>query len=174
MSMLSTVTMVALYAANFEPEAGGGIPSDLADTPEVQPTSELDEFSLEGELAGDQASNPGEEVVLETPAAAKDWFGALYYSYSTGAHGWANNYDTREIAEALAFQACSKYATDCGLMFWVQNQCGSFAQGTNTGNGWPIGFAWDVQRPVAALNALINCNANGSGCNIVVTFCAGQ
>ncbi len=92
------------------------------------------------------------------------YFGAIAYSPSTGAYGYAYNGVTRWQAESAAVSYCGVF--DCRSAVWVNNGCASLAVGF-TGFGYQIGF-----NSGAVINgALLNCNALSAGCRAVAYVC---
>ena len=104
--------------------------------------------------------------VLPSPASAQDYFGAIAYSWQTGAHGWANVYPSREAAEQTALSICSQHAKDCRPVLWFRNACGALAHGPN-GPGW----AWEKSLAGAEKKALELCAKRSSTCSVARSFC---
>lgn len=95
-------------------------------------------------------------------AAAQNYYAAIAYSPSTGAHGWSNDYQSREAAENAALQGCRKLASDCKVPIWVSSACGALAVGSNNG----YGTGWGTSRGLAESHALLGCRKFASNCAI--------
>lgn len=105
-------------------------------------------------------------LALAGAVEARDYFGALSYSRTTRAHGYANDQPTREDAEAAAITACSDLATDCEAVMWFGNACGALAVGPD---GW--GSHWDVSQQGAEKKALDACKEYSKDCVVVRWVC---
>jgi len=92
-------------------------------------------------------------------ASARDNFGAIAYSPSTGAHGWSYDYASRAAAEEVALANCRQLAGDCVVPVWFRNACGALAVGSG-GHG----SGWGTSRRLAERFALRSCRKNTSGC----------
>jgi len=103
-------------------------------------------------------------------AHARDLYGAIAYSPSTGAHGYSFDYGSRASAERKALSSCRKYARDCRVPLWFRNSCGALAVGN--GGGW--GTAWGPNRAAAEANALRSCRGHTKGCGVVRWVCTGR
>ena len=103
------------------------------------------------------------------PANAANRFGAIAYSASTGAQGWAYDYATREAAESAAVANCQQHAGDCAVPIWFQNACGALAVGPT---GW--GSGWGVTRALAETYALQVCGQNSQSCNVQRWVCTSK
>jgi hypothetical protein len=57
--------------------------------------------------------------------ACTSTYGAIAYSTSTRAYGFAYNYSTRAQAESAALGYCAQ--SDCGVVVWFSNSCGALA-----------------------------------------------
>ena len=108
-------------------------------------------------------------LMLPSPASAQDYFGAIAYSWETGAHGWANVYPSREAAEQTALSICSQHARDCRPAIWFRNACGALAHGPN-GPGW----AWETSKAAAEKKALELCAKRSTGCAVARSFCTNR
>jgi serine/threonine-protein kinase len=102
------------------------------------------------------------------PAAvpAAEYYGAIAYSQSKGAHGWAKDYQSREGAEKAALVSCAKFAADCKAVLWFKNGCGALATGPK-GAGW----AWDQAQAAADQGALNACAKHSSACTVKRRVC---
>ena len=103
------------------------------------------------------------------PPNAANRFGAIAYSASTGAQGWAYDYPSREAAEAAALANCGQHAADCGVPIWFQNACGALAVGPS---GW--GSGWGVTQALAETYALQVCAQNSTACNVQRWVCTSR
>ena len=95
------------------------------------------------------------------PAAARDNYGAIAYSPSTKADGWAYDYASRAAAEGAALSNCRQNAGDCTVPIWFRNACGALAVGSNG-----YGSGWGSNRRRAETYALSTCRKNTSGCSV--------
>lgn len=107
-------------------------------------------------------------IILLAPCASlgADRFGAIAYSASTRAHGWAKDHPAREAAEKAALAGCAKHAEDCKPVLWFRNACGALAAGAN-GPGW----AWAQDQAAAERGALKLCATHSKGCTVKHRFC---
>ena len=103
---------------------------------------------------------------LSGPALAADYFGAIAYSPSKRAHGWAKDHPSRKAAEQAAIKGCGKYATDCTSVLWFKNACGAIALGPK-GAGW----AWDQTQSAADNGALNACAKHSKACTVKQRVC---
>jgi hypothetical protein len=100
-------------------------------------------------------------------APLEEHFGAIAYSSQTRAHGWAQNYPSRDAAEQAALSLCRKHASDCRAVLWFRNACGAFATGTN-GPGW----GWAQTQLAADNEALKLCGTHSTDCSVQRRICA--
>jgi hypothetical protein len=98
-------------------------------------------------------------VVGAGRAAAQDNYGAIAYSPSTGAHGWAYDYGSRAAAEKVALSNCLEHADDCVIPIWFRNACGALAVGSDG-----YGSGWGSNRGLAERFALRSCRKHTSDC----------
>lgn len=94
------------------------------------------------------------------PAAARDYYGAIAYSPSTGAYGTAYDYPSQGAAEQAAMGECSRHAGDCQSPLWFRNACGALFVGN--GGGW--GTGWGTSLRLANSYAERTCAKNTGGC----------
>ena len=99
-------------------------------------------------------------------ALAQDYYGAIAYSPSKKANGWAYNHPTRQGAESTALGNCRKLAADCKTLVWFVNACGSLA----TGPGG-YGSAWGSTQAAADEEALKLCGKHSKGCTVARRVC---
>ncbi|KAB2915287.1 MAG: DUF4189 domain-containing protein [Hyphomicrobiaceae bacterium] len=103
-----------------------------------------------------------------TRAEARDNYGAIAYSPSTGAHGWSYDYPSRSAAESTALRNCRRHASDCVVPIWFRNACGALA--VAPGGGY--GSGWGTSRSLAERYAMQSCRGhNNSGCSILRWAC---
>lgn len=101
------------------------------------------------------------------PAAARNFFGAIAYSFSNGAVGYSHDHPSRARAEADALRRCRKYGGGCKVVIWFGNGCGALA--VNAAGAY--GAYWDHTRAAAQNNALSICRKYGGGCGIRAWSC---
>ena len=94
-------------------------------------------------------------------SGAQDFFGAIAYSPSTGAHGWSFDYRSRAEAESVALTNCGKHASDCTVPIWFRNACGALAVGPKG-----YGSGWGTSQKIAEGYALQVCAKHSTGCTI--------
>jgi len=115
-------------------------------------------------------SQPGLVLTLlllgPAAAAAADYYGAIAYSRSSAAHGWAKDHPSREAAERAALAGCRKHAADCSAVLWFKNACGALATGPK-GAGW----AWDQRQSAADQGAINACAKHSSACTVKRRVC---
>jgi len=102
-------------------------------------------------------------------AMAQDLFGAIAYSPSSRAFGWAKDFGSQYEAENAAMNECYKRAGDCRVAVWFQNACGSVASGPE---GW--GADWGESFREAERKATRLCSDYSHGCAIVTTQCVSN
>lgn len=105
-------------------------------------------------------------ALLPGPALAQEYFGAIAYSRSDRAHGWAKDYASRGEAEKAAVANCEKHGRDCLAVLWFKNGCGALATGPK-GAGW----AWDEKQSVADRGAVAACAKHSSACVVTQRVC---
>lgn len=108
--------------------------------------------------------------VVIGPALAGDNYGAIAYSPSTGAHGYAFDYPSRGVAERRALASCSRHAGDCQVPLWFRNACGALAVGN--GGGW--GTGWGASRRMAERSARRSCRKFTKGCTVLRWVCTAR
>jgi serine/threonine-protein kinase len=98
-----------------------------------------------------------------SPAALPpgDKFGAIAYSPSTTAHGWAFDFGSQSEAEAAALTNCRQHASDCIIPIWFRNACGALAVGPSG-----YGSGWGVDRGTAEGYAMQTCRKYSKNCGI--------
>ena len=106
-------------------------------------------------------------VLMPFSVFAQDYYGAIAYSASSGAHGWSFNHPTRSAAEKVALTNCRTLAPDCKTQVWFMNACGALA----TGDGG-FGTAWGNPQKAADAEALKLCAKHAKRCTIVRRVCS--
>ena len=107
-------------------------------------------------------------LALAAPSAllAADYFGAIAYSTSTGAHGWAKDHASRAAAQKAARAACSKHAQDCKPVLWFKNGCGALAVSDKI-----YGWGWGTTQKLADGEAIKACAKHGKACKVSLQVC---
>jgi serine/threonine-protein kinase len=105
-------------------------------------------------------------VVAGDDDTDESYFGAIAYSPSTRAHGWAFDYSSRREAEQRALKHCRRHADDCIVPVWFRNACGSLAIGANG-----YGSGWGTSRKLAETYAVQSCSRYSDGCAVVRWVC---
>ena len=98
--------------------------------------------------------------VMTSSAQARDNYGSIAFSQTTGAHGYSYDYPSRGAAQNRAMQECRRYGGGCRIAAWFKNACGALAVGN--GNGW--GAEWGNTRGEAERLALQRCGSHTSNC----------
>jgi hypothetical protein len=95
------------------------------------------------------------------PSQRGAW-GAIAYSTTTGAYGFAVDQASRRAAETQAFRQCG----DCDVMKTFRGACGAIAEAEKH-------YAWDTgpSREIAEMKARRKCGADA--CRISVWACTG-
>ena len=97
---------------------------------------------------------------------ATDYFGAIAYSATSGAHGWAKDHPSREAAERAALAACRKHAKDCRNVLWFKNGCGALAVSAKA-----YGWGWGSTQALADAEAVKACAKHAKGCKVTSKAC---
>jgi hypothetical protein len=100
------------------------------------------------------------------PALAQDYFGAIAYSPTTRAHGWAYDYTSRSEAQSRAMDECRRHADDCVVALWFRNACGALAAGVDG-----YGASWGTNRGLAERSAMESCRRHAGDCAIKRWIC---
>lgn len=98
------------------------------------------------------------------PASARDYYGAIAFSNSSGALGWANDYGSRGSAENAAMSECGG---GCESVLWFRNACGAIA----TSSDHSYGTGWATSRGQAEAIAMRGCRQHASDCSIERWVC---
>jgi serine/threonine-protein kinase len=112
--------------------------------------------------AGDQGRDEGDEQ--DYPA--REFYGAIAYSPTTRAHGWAYDYASRGDAKRHALVQCNRHADDCIVPVWFRNACGALAVGADG-----YGSGWGATRKLAETYAIQSCGRYSGSCAIVRWVC---
>jgi hypothetical protein len=94
-------------------------------------------------------------------AWADDHFGAIAYSPTSGADGYAMDYSSQAGAEDRALSECTARGEGCQSVLWFRNACGALAVGPD---GW--GAAWGDDQEAAEDNALDQCKGHSENCAV--------
>jgi serine/threonine-protein kinase len=107
-------------------------------------------------------------LALASPSAllAADYFGAIAYSTSSGAHGWAKDHASRANAEKAALAACAKHAKDCKPVLWFKNGCGALAVSQKV-----YGWGWGTTQKLADTEANKACAKHAKACKVTLQVC---
>lgn len=107
-------------------------------------------------------------TAVSTPIAAfaNDLYGAIAYSPSSKAYGWAKDFNSQIEAENAAMNECYKRAGDCRIAVWFVNACGAVAAGPE---GW--GADWGSSIREAERKSTRLCSDYSYGCQIVMSQC---
>jgi serine/threonine-protein kinase len=109
-------------------------------------------------------------TVAVRPAAAQNYFGAIFYSPSTRMYGYSYDYRNSRAAMDAAENECNEYsnwAGDCTYLVQFRNACGSLA----TAPDGSYGSGWGEDADTAEYYALDTCDQYGYGCEVVETIC---
>jgi serine/threonine protein kinase, bacterial len=96
---------------------------------------------------------------------ARNYYGAIAFSPSTGAYGFSSDYGSQDAAERIAISNCGK--SDCLVPVWFRNACGALAVGADHAYG--SGLGPDEKR--AKESALQVCSEYTTGCSIQKLIC---
>jgi len=103
---------------------------------------------------------------IPAAALAQDYFGAIAYSPSSGAHGWANDQPSRQAAERAALSGCREHAKDCRTVVWFKNACGALATGPKV-----YGWGWGATQELADAEAMKACAQHATRCTVKQRLC---
>lgn len=103
---------------------------------------------------------------LPLSATAADLYGAIAYSPTSKAYGWAKDYGSQIEAENAAMNECYKRAGDCRVAVWFVNACGAVSAGPE---GW--GADWGESFREAERKSTRLCSDYSYNCQIVVSQC---
>ena len=96
-------------------------------------------------------------------------FGAIAYGPGSGAWGSAYDWDSREKAESTAMANCQKYANDCEVEVWFQDQCGAVAAEDGRSVYWGLGDGEGAARE----DAMSKCaKGGGKNCQVQASQCS--
>lgn len=105
-------------------------------------------------------------------------YGAIAFSSSTFAYGYAYSQPSQDDAELTALEYCKKNKLapkDCKVQLWFSDACGSLALKAEGKSDDAWGMDWANSKSAAAKKALKICNKSatgGTGCKTEVTICA--
>lgn len=141
--------------------------SDLNGSKSVYARPSFETATIERPAASPTLASSRYSYLSGADSLSADEWGALAYSYSTGAYGFSYDHDTQQEAINAAVEACDE--DDCKAVVWFRNSCGAFANatGNDPGYGWGIGDDKDEASAVA----LSECRKRGTGCKIVRWQC---
>jgi len=115
-------------------------------------------------------------LVLGAGAGAADddgptdeYYGAIAYSPTSRAHGWAYDYPSRKAAERRALTQCGRHAEDCIVPVWFRNACGALAVGSDG-----YGSGWGSSRKNAEGQAIQSCRRYSAGCAVIRWVCTSR
>ena len=108
-------------------------------------------------------------LLVAGPAYAADYYGAIAYSPTTRAHGWAKDHPSRQAAERASLSGCAQHAADCSAVLWFKNACGALATGPK-GAGW----AWDQKQSAADQGAISACAKHSTACTVKRRVCTAR
>ena len=106
-------------------------------------------------------------IALPSTLLAADLFGAIAYSPTNGAHGWAKDHPSRAAAQKAARAACSKHAADCKAVLWFKNGCGALSVSEKV-----YGWGWGTTQKLADTEAIKACSKHApQGCKVSLQVC---
>ena len=110
-------------------------------------------------------------ILALVPAAAfaqpQEYYGAIAYTVTGKAYGWASDHPTREAAEKAALAHCRKFAEDCRVAVWFRNACAALAIGPKG----DYGSAWGETQEATDKEALKLCAKYSKGCVVRHRVC---
>jgi serine/threonine-protein kinase len=95
--------------------------------------------------------------------------GAIAYSPSTRAHGWAFDYESRKEAEEVALERCGHHAGDCVVTVRFKGGCGALAVGADG-----YGSGWGASRKLAERFAIKSCSRYSGACEVIRWVCTSK
>lgn len=104
-------------------------------------------------------------MVFATASQARDYYGAISYSSSTGYYGYSYDYSSKWQAIRTARRKCG--ARDCVDALWFRNACGALALAGRGG----YGTGWGTTRSRARREALRSCHRYNRSCYIQKVVC---
>lgn len=102
------------------------------------------------------------------PASAQ-YYGAISFSPSRGALGWAFDYRSREEARLAAIANCRKYVDDCQVVVVFKDGCGAVAAGDRS-----FAAARSDSKVDAQQYALRDCRLGGPNCRVLRWVCTSN
>jgi len=103
-------------------------------------------------------------MLFSINAEARNYYGAISYSPSTGAYGYAYDYNSKSSARNAARRQCGYRS--CKNSLWFRNACGALAVG-NSG----YGTGWGSTKSRAKREALRSCRKYSRGCYVKQWVC---
>jgi hypothetical protein len=99
-----------------------------------------------------------------------DQYGAIAYSRSTGAYGYAYDFDSEARARRTALNNCARRATDCQVVMTFFDQCGALAETPK----YEVSPGLGKTRKEAEDRSLAACRAaGGKNCSVAAWTCSG-
>jgi uncharacterized membrane protein len=105
-------------------------------------------------------------LLFSSHVFAQEYFGAIAYSPSSGAHGWAKDHPSRAAAERASLAECRKRAKDCRNVLWFKNGCGALAISAKA-----YGWGWGSTQVLADGEAIKACAKHAKGCKVTSQAC---
>lgn len=105
----------------------------------------------------------------EDEGGSEQYYGAIAYSPTNRAHGWAFDYPSRSAAERRALAQCGRHAKDCTVPVWFRNACGALAVGLDG-----YGSGWGSSRRSAEGQAVQSCRRYSGGCAVIRWVCTSR
>ncbi len=103
-------------------------------------------------------------MLLSVSVEARNYYGAISYSPSTGAYGYSYDYTSKRGAQRAARKQCGY--RDCKKSLWFRNACGALAVGNNG-----YGTGWGSTKSRARRAALRSCRKYSRGCRVKRWVC---
>lgn len=108
-------------------------------------------------------------LTFASTSASAQYYGAISFSPSWGAMGWAFDYRTREQARAAAIANCRKYVDDCQVVIVFKDGCGALAAGDRS-----YAAARSESKDDAQRYALDDCRLGGPNCRVLRWVCTSN
>ncbi len=103
-------------------------------------------------------------MLLSVSIEARNYYGAISYSPSTGAYGYSYDYNSKSSARHAARKQCGY--RNCKNSLWFRNACGALAVGSSG-----YGTSWGNSRSSAKRKALRSCRKYSRNCTIRKSVC---
>jgi serine/threonine-protein kinase len=101
------------------------------------------------------------------PAQARDYYGAIAYSKSTGAWGTSIDFSDSQSATDEAIRKCGQ--PDCRWLTWFKNSCGALAKSNEGKLGYSYKYTKRAQAERAAIKACRD--IGGTNCRTICWAC---